>query len=236
LQLAQKNESASATEQIKALQSKLDQHTEERDALKIQLADAKKEYQTAIDRSKSIEAKLEELKQDSSKPHTELALAKQAAKRLEEENQQLETRALEAEEKVSLLLDQVETSVDTYRRSIVTKRTDGNSPPISPRSSSVGNRTSMALDSLAHELDQLRSHWESSTARYRLSTASSLGHESPTRPIGLGLLHPYELESPRAISNGLDRKVNGIQVHEDDPVSRWRDDNFQSPATHLLGK
>ena len=148
----------------------------------------RKNLQAATERSKEVEAELKRLQDDNTKAQleNELALAKAASKRLEQENQQLETRAMEAEEKVSLLLDQVENSVDTYRRSIIPKRADGNSPPMSPRSSSIGNRTSVALDSLAHELDQLRSHWESSSHRYRLSTASSLGRESPTRTTGLG--------------------------------------------------
>lgn len=232
LQVAQKSEAESASEQIKTLQTKLDQHAEERDALKLQLADIQKEYQTAIQRSKEFETQLLQLKdngQKSQQLETELEMAKAASKRLEQENLQLESRAMEAEEKVSLLLDQVENSVDTYRRSMVTKRTDGTSPPISPRSSSVGNRTSVALDSLAHELDQLRSHWESSTARYRLSTASSIGRESPTRATGLGLMRSFDLENPRGISSEPDRRVNGI--HYDEGLSRWRDDDL--PSSHI---
>jgi len=144
----------------------------------------------------------------------------------------LETRAMEAEEKVSLLLDQVENSVDTYRRSIVAKRTDGNSPPMSPRSSSVGARTSVALDSLAHELDQLRSHWENSTHRYRLSTASSLGRESPTDITGLGLAPSFEFDTPRLSTGDSDRKANGIRL-DNDRSSRWRDDSMDTQSSHV---
>ena len=231
LQVAQKSEVSSASEQIKLLQTKLDQHAEERDVLKSQLATIQKDYQSASERTKQVEAQLKRLQDDNtskSRLETELSLAKAASKRLEQENQLLETRAMEAEEKVSLLLDQVESSVDTYRRSIVAKRSEErNSPPISPRSSSVGNRTSVALDSLAHELDQLRSHWESSTHRYRLSTASSLGHESPTRssaagpPTTTGLgLHPFDFDQSRVTADDASTKINGLRL--DSP--RWRDD------------
>jgi chromosome segregation ATPase len=230
LQVAQKSESSSASEQIKLLQTKLDQHAEERDVLKSQLVTIQKDYQSATERTKDMETQLKRLQDDNtskSRLETELSLAKAASKRLEQENELLETRAIEAEEKVSLLLDQVESSVDTYRRSIVAKRSEErNSPPISPRSSSVGNRTSVALDSLAHELDQLRSHWESSTHRYRLSTASSLGgHESPTRgsatttTTGLGL-HPFDFDQSRVTTDDASTKINGVRL--DSP--RWRDD------------
>ena len=178
-----------------------------------------------MERSREVETELDRLSQndDRTRLANDLATANAASKRLEQENQQLETRALEAEEKVSLLLDQVENSVDTYRRSIVPgKRADGNSPPISPRSSSVGNRPSVALDSLAHELDQLRSHWESSTHRYRLSTASSVGHESPVNR-GLGLMPNFDFEGPRSSSP----RVNGVH-HDDESGSRWRDDETPS--------
>jgi len=197
--------------------------------LLIFLESIQKDYQSASERTKQVEVQLKRYQDDNiskSRLETELSLAKAASKRLEQENESLETRALEAEEKVSLLLDQVESSVDTYRRSIVAKRSEErNSPPISPHSSSVGNRTSVALDSLAHELDQLRSHWESSTHRYRLSTASSIGgNESPTRssaPTTTGLgLHPFDFDQSRVTADDASTKINGLRL--DSP--RWRDD------------
>jgi chromosome segregation ATPase len=230
LQLAHKAESESATEHIKSVQAQLDQQAEERDALRSQLEAVQKDLHKSSVRTQELEAELHRINHydDKSQLESDLIAAKAASKRLEQENQQLETRALEAEEKVSLLLDQVENSVDTYRRSIVpNKRSDGNSPPISPRSSSVGNRTSVALDSLAHELDQLRSHWESSTHRYRLSTASSLGHESPTsRAHGLGLMPSFDFESHRTVDDS-DRRVNGVHHPSE---SRWRDDAEVQPS------
>ena len=234
LHIAQKTETASAAEQIKSLQTKLDQHVEERDVLKLQLSDVQKELQTATEKTRSLEEELQRMKGDTTKSNleAELTMAKANTKRLEQENQSLETRALEAEEKISLLLDQFENSVDSYRRSIVgvTKRDGNSSPPISPRTSSVGNRTSIALDSLAHELDQLRSHWESSTARYRLSTASSLGRDSPTRT-GLGLMPTFDFDSHRPDSgdSNSSQKVNGVRRDGDAP-SRWREGPDSQPA------
>jgi len=239
LQVMQKSDSEAASDQIKSLQSRLDKHSHERDAFKAQLAQTQKELETASARSKQLEAELTRLKNDDSKSQleNELAVARATTKRLEQDNQQLESRATEAEEKVSLLLDQVETSVDTYRRSIIPKRTDGASPPISPRSSSVGNRTSVALDSLAHELDQLRSHWESSSHRYRLSTTSSLlDRESPTRGVtmnnsaSLGL-SPFDFNTSNVTMSSDDPSVKVNGVHE--LSSRWHDELDKTPSSHL---
>ena len=109
---------------------------------------------------------------------------------LKSENAMLENRAIDAEQKVTLLLDQVGTSVGNYRRqsqtmangshtrnqSTTSNLTAGGghsqSNSISADSTfSVGpdNRTSLALDSLASELETLRTHWEGTHRNYRLS-------------------------------------------------------------------
>lgn len=133
---------------------------------------------------------------------------------LQQENSQLEERARDAENKVQLLLDQVESSVDNYRRqSRISEQTtptmNGTSGhhlrSLSSNSASTANhinnghsrntslggesmysqtgaasitsagpeggdgRNSMALDSLASELDALRTHWETTNKNYRLS-------------------------------------------------------------------
>jgi len=239
LQAMQKSDAEAASDEIKSLQSRLDRYSHERDVFKTQVAQIQKELETASERSKQLEAELTRLNNDDSRSQfeTELAVARATAKRLEQENQQLESRATEAEEKVSHLLDQVETSVDTYRRSILPKRTDGASPPMSPRSSSVGNRTSVALDSLAHELDQLRSHWESSSHRYRLSTTSSLlERESPTRgvtlsnPASLGL-SPFDFNTSKVTMSSDDPSVKVNGVHE--LSSRWHDELDKAPSSHF---
>ncbi|KAI9819132.1 MAG: Negative regulator of mitotic exit [Pycnora praestabilis] len=104
---------------------------------------------------------------------------------LKSENAQLESRALDAEKKVSLLLDQVESSVDSYRRQSQQVQPNGvmghmghqrNLSNMSGNGSiqesvyGPDNRTSVALDSLASELDALRTHWETTNKNYRLSS------------------------------------------------------------------
>jgi Galactose oxidase, central domain len=101
---------------------------------------------------------------------------------LKGENSLLETRALDAEHKVGMLLNQMENSVDNYRRQsralpeangvAHTEPASNNRESMSTigRDSMYGdNRTSVALDSLATELDALRSHWENTNKNYRLS-------------------------------------------------------------------
>ena len=132
--------------------------------------------------------------------------------RLKHENAALEERARDAEKKVHLLLDQVENSVDNYRRqqpgsingsmhrrgvsnastmstahapshsrgpslgndslysqSITPTETEGTNGLANHIGETPEDRSSLALDSLANELDALRSHWETSTKTYRLS-------------------------------------------------------------------
>ncbi|QPC69959.1 hypothetical protein HYE68_000711 [Fusarium pseudograminearum] len=118
---------------------------------------------------------------------------------LQSENALLEQRANDAEQKVALLLDQVEHSVDNYRRrsrqvpsvnSEVAAGANGMGLGHSRQESSEGEsvygsangngngngnggleaRNSAALDSLANELETLRSQWEATNKNYRLST------------------------------------------------------------------
>ena len=124
----------------------------------------------------------DELKHSNEETKRELTSSTQKSKsdlaQLQEENALLERRAQDAEQKVSLLLDQVEHSVDNYRRQ--SQRVDLNgshhqrnaSGGDSMSEGSVyegGNRNSMALDSLANELETLRTHWETTNKNYRLS-------------------------------------------------------------------
>ncbi|KAL4980372.1 hypothetical protein BDW66DRAFT_54658 [Aspergillus desertorum] len=125
---------------------------------------------------------------------------------LKHENSLLEARAVDAEQKVSMLLDQVEASVGHYRRQSQhgqgvngisrthsnassgtigagTRRSRANSG-VSQDDTFLDNRGSMALDSLANELEALRSHWESTNSNYRLSTQSDLDR-TPTKDSGL---------------------------------------------------
>ncbi|KAL8995541.1 MAG: hypothetical protein Q9169_004743 [Polycauliona sp. 2 TL-2023] len=121
---------------------------------------------------------------------------------LKGENSMLESRALDAENKVTLLLDQVGSSVTNYRRqsqqmnghhrNMSTNSTATMGPPetaaanvpgapqrpLHSQSNSVAtdttfaggsDRNSMALDHLASELENLRTHWEGTHRNYRLS-------------------------------------------------------------------
>lgn len=129
---------------------------------------------------------------------------------LQDENSQLESRAVDAEQKVSFLLDQVGSSVDNYRRrshlqapppahhtrTASTASDDAASAlagPTHSRTTSLGadsgleatNRSSVALDSLASELESLRSHWEGTHRNYRLSSQFDF-ERTPTRGPGEG--------------------------------------------------
>ncbi|TGJ82823.1 hypothetical protein E0Z10_g5945 [Xylaria hypoxylon] len=122
---------------------------------------------------------------------------------LQQENALVEKRAQEAEEKVSLLLDQVGTSVGNYRRrSRINSDSNANPPNTNGKGHArqesseaeslyeeLGDaRNSAALENLASELDLLRSHWETRNKSYRLSNAFDF--ETPKRDDeghGLGL-------------------------------------------------
>lgn len=126
----------------------------------------------------------DQLKQNNEETHRQLSSSTQQAKadlaQLQQENALLERRAQDAEQKVSLLLDQVEHSVDNYRRQSQRVEPNGashqraisNAESASETSLYDGeNRNSMALDSLANELETLRTHWETTNKNYRLSNA-----------------------------------------------------------------
>ncbi|KAJ6197018.1 hypothetical protein J3E72DRAFT_420553 [Bipolaris maydis] len=114
---------------------------------------------------------------------------------LRSQHAQVEERAREAESRVQMFLDQFETSVDNYRRqsqapgdaarsehtrhrghdsvasgeSLYSHNDGSSTPEAIPRPESAATRNSMALDSLASELDALRTHWETTNKAYRLS-------------------------------------------------------------------
>ncbi|RAL62131.1 hypothetical protein DID88_002617 [Monilinia fructigena] len=174
------SERAGLIGQIETLQSEINSSSAK---MERQLEDARRELQdTRISYSS--------LKQSHGELERQLATSSEQARheldQLQEENAQLEKRAQDAEEKVSLLLDQVESSVDNYRRqsrqvdSIVGipaatthKRNSIGHGSVSESSMYGGandNRNSMALDSLASELETLRTQWETTNKNYRLSS------------------------------------------------------------------
>ncbi|MCJ1431605.1 Negative regulator of mitotic exit [Xylographa pallens] len=126
---------------------------------------------------------------------------------LKSENSRLESRALDAENKVSLLLDQVESSVDNYRRQSQSQtlqinginhsrntstnsninlggHSHSNSMGADPAFSTAGpgDRNSVALDSLASELETLRTQWEGTHRTYRLSSQFDFERAPPAGP------------------------------------------------------
>ena len=154
----------------------------------------------------------EELRRNTNQLASELS-------QLKMENSMLETRAIDAEQKVSLLLDQVGQSVGNYRRqsqmvnsghsagqgqingqghkhqaststtkSSTLGESSGTDNTVTPdettnfMGSGMDNRGSLALDSLASELDALRSHWESTNKSYRLSNTFDF-ERTPTKEI-----------------------------------------------------
>lgn len=175
----------------------------ERDALHKKIEELQGEVRST---SHELETRLESVTADltSAKSEREGAArsAEEAVQKLEankkdleelqEENRLLEQRAQDAEQRVALLLDQVETSVGNYRRQsrqvLPIVGANGGPPAAAPshsrqessESESVYEaqapeaRNSAALDNLANELETLRSHWEATNKNYRLSNAFDL--------------------------------------------------------------
>ncbi|KAI2075371.1 Negative regulator of mitotic exit [Ophidiomyces ophidiicola] len=126
---------------------------------------------------------------------------------LKKENTLLENRAIDAEKKVTMLLDQVESSVVNYRRQSLVGNSNGISRTTSNASSHAAptrrrstdgstasqddsfpdHRGSLALDSLASELDALRSHWENTSRNYRLSNQFDFERTPTKETYGEGL-------------------------------------------------
>ena len=171
----------------------------------------------------ALEDQLEKLKNDISTAHVErdesrserdaikaelAALSERSRAELEQlkkENSLLENRAVDAERKVTMLLDQVESSVVNYRRQ--SQQIPGNANGLGRLSRSHSNassnvigfsrsragsmvsqddsfldhRNSFALDSLANELDALRTHWETTNRSYRMSTQFDFDQRTPTK-------------------------------------------------------
>ncbi|RAL10380.1 putative cell polarity protein (Tea1) [Aspergillus homomorphus CBS 101889] len=192
----------------------------ERSRLEKSISDLQRESSASIATLEEQIARLRDelavLEADKAKSRSELEHVQQeltaAAERsrveleqLKTENALLENRASDAEQKVTMLLDQVEASVGQFRRQSQPVQMNGISRTHSNASSNtVGaasrrsradstlsqddafpdNRNSMALDSLANELEALRSHWESTNRNYRLSTQSEFDR-TPTKETGL---------------------------------------------------
>jgi len=156
-----KDETAALESKLRDMQSHLDILSDERDELKSQVGHLQKQL---TDSEKIV------------------ADARSLSLRLENENMLLDQRVQEAEGKVSMLLDQVEHSVDVYRRSMAPPSSasgggagGGGVSPLTRDSLGIASRTSGALDSLANELDQLRATWEVHPRDFRESLVAKKG-------------------------------------------------------------
>lgn len=208
--------------------------------LEKQLLDVRNELQTSH-RDRDFFKKSQEDAQEQMT--SSINQARQDLAALQLENQQLERRAVDAESKVGMLLDQVESSVDHYRRQSRMMQppqldmsavqngagaTLGHRREISAADSIGGDstysspsreRNSMALDSLASELETLRTHWETTNKNYRLSTASTHGYDfdarTPLAEIGTSNARiEEEIGSPKS--------PNAPKVELSSSLASWR--------------
>lgn len=179
------------------------QHT-----MKASIADLESQISTLKQDLFRAQAETDKSRAEVDEAHRQLEAAAEKTRaeleQLKQENSLLESRAMDAEQKVTMLLDQVEASVGNYRRhsqhvpglnGISRTHSNASSNTIGglsarPRANSnlsisqddsfLDNRGSMALDSLANELEALRTHWESTNRNYRLSTQLDLDR-TPTK-------------------------------------------------------
>jgi hypothetical protein len=172
--------------QVESLQAEMKASASQ---LESQMADVRKQLANA-------QQERDHLRQSHEDTQRQLQSATQQSRsdlaQLQEENALLERRAQDAEKKVTLLLDQFESSVDNYRRQsrhVETasaghgghQRSTSNADSVSETSLyGADNRNSMALDSLASELETLRTHWETTNKNYRLSNAFEFDDRTPT--------------------------------------------------------
>lgn len=183
--------------------------------------------------------------------------ARSELEQLKAENSMLEMRALDAESKVTGLLDQVSASVGNYRRQSQSmhnssgtnggghhgharnlsnmsgvsalsgtsanhlplpnthSRNTSADPSAFPSVPDVNhpdeNRNSTALDTLASELESLRSHWEDSHRTYRLSNQFDFERNTPRNSTSPGVIDESladwrkRLSAERGVKGGLPR-------------------------------
>lgn len=216
------SERAGLVGQIETLQSEINSSAAQ---MHKELADVQKELQDTQNSHSDLMRSHEELKKQLASTSEQ---ARHELGQLQEENAQLEKRAQDAEEKVSLLLDQVESSVDNYRRqsrnvdSIVGapvhtthQRNSIGHESVSESSMYGGandNRNSLALDSLASELETLRTQWKETNKNYRLS---NFGEDDERPTTGKS-----DAEHTPHISVGLADWRKRLEVEEQEARSR----------------
>ena len=166
---------------------------------------------------------------------------------LKSENDHLQTRAMDAEHKVTMLLDQLGSSVNNYRQSqrqsqmqplpIMTHDTAGTRTSVTqhnrPMSAGTDNssqagehdetRGSVALDNLASELETLKAQWESQSRSYRLSDRFDF-ERTPTRESH----HGQQTSTGGELSQSIARWRNEDDSQDHTPVGA---DRVQQPGT-----
>lgn len=236
---------------------------EERDALRHQIANLQAEVQTSrselekqlSDVRKELESTQEErgrINQGHEQTQRQLLSSFQQARldldQLQEENSLLEQRALDAEQKVSLLLDQVESSVDNYRRQshVVNDSSTGNKghsrnvslvesissdSMYSDTTERANDRNSMALDSLASELETLRTHWETTNQNYRQSSNFDFDRSPTTEK---SEAHGLEHSDKPDLSNSLTDWRRRLDTEEQESMSRSRNGSADNGPTKAI--
>ena len=183
---------------------------------------------------------------------------------LKNENSMLEARALDAEQKVTLLLDQVGTSVGNYRRqsqqinghgharglsNISTNSTNpstnfrgGHSHTDSADPNSVAgsghpenNRNSLALDSLASELETLRSHWADTHRNYRLSNQFDFERSNPNSAVGSGNMSDSLANWRKRLDAEEAQKGRGQRDSSESELDRSRESDVIRPHEKMPG-
>lgn len=187
----------------------------------------------------------EEASKNSEEANARLMASRKDLEQLQQENALLEQRAHDAETKVSMLLDQVETSVGNYRRQSRQVPSIASAEQIAPAlqkapsgTSSTTNgggharagssdsasvyetmgdaRNSAALDNLANELETLRSHWEATNKNYRLS--NTFDFEMPTSG------HAISSTGASAVADDKEKEApevgNGLGMNQS--LADWR--------------
>ena len=177
--------------------------------LEAQMAQVRSELYTAQQERDHHRQNNEQVQQKLAHTTSVAQQARSELDQLKNENSMLEARALDAEQKVTLLLDQVGTSVGNYRRQsqqinghghargLSNVSTTSANPPTNFRaghshtdsvdpSTTENNRNSLALDSLASELETLRLHWADTHRNYRLSNQFDYERSNPNSAVGSG--------------------------------------------------
>ena len=188
------NESAAWANERESLQSSIDEikthMTSQISALEMNLESVQKELSNVREERDRQRSDHEELTRSTKQSGREL-------EELKNENAMLQKKAEEAEDKVTMLLDQVGNTVTNYRRQsqIPAAAANGISHVREPSASTVtdtssvgdnenenvNERGSVALDHLASELETLRSQWESTSRNnYRLSNQFDF-EKTPTK-------------------------------------------------------